>query len=481
MLNTSVIAVFKTFSSEEIKRFEEFLLSPYYNKKSVVLNLFKIIRKHRPEYKSDLLDRKKIWNKLYKGKEFNYGVMKNLIYDLGKCADKFMELQNYERNNKLSVLNLMQEQKNRYLNVAFEKSLKTFKNNLSEMKQDHEMFYYNYRVLKLEREFASGLGLAKAENRINEENEIEFLTLFYMNECTDLYNSLFINGSYVKKNFKNNNPDLFINYMEKFDQSYREITDCNLINLKIILNNDDDNLYLKLKNIFRENSYKFSSSFNSNLGLTLIEFCNRSIMKGKTDYIKEMFEISLYIFENELLMDEKKEFINPFVFTQIVSTACSLKKFDWIKLFIENNIGKITPEQRDKFYNFANLTLNFKMKNYSDALSYASKMEVKSPMDHVSIKRFQMMIYYESGFTDELYSLFEAFKNFIIKNKKLNDSVRLQAGNFLKYTKRLSDLKFSNSFDHISISMLKKDLIQSETINKTWLLEKTEELSSMKN
>ena len=40
---------------------------------------------------------------------------------------------------------------------------------------------------------------------------------------------------------------------KKFDQ-LQEITDCNLINLKIIINNDDDNLYLKLKNIFRENS-----------------------------------------------------------------------------------------------------------------------------------------------------------------------------------------------------------------------------------
>ncbi|MBK7159937.1 MAG: hypothetical protein IPH77_15750 [Ignavibacteria bacterium] len=195
MLNTSVISVFKTFSRDEVKRFEEFLLSPYYNKKSVLVNLFKIIKKHEPEYNSSLLERKKIWNKLYRDKDFNYGVMKNLIYDLGKAADKFIELQNYESNEKLSGLILMQEQMERNLNTAFEKSFKAYNSQLSEMKQDNEYFYYHYRILKMEREFTSHLDNAKAEKRIDEEKEIEFLTLFYLNECADIYNSLLVNGS----------------------------------------------------------------------------------------------------------------------------------------------------------------------------------------------------------------------------------------------------------------------------------------------
>ncbi|HMS66305.1 MAG TPA: hypothetical protein PKD83_13765 [Ignavibacteria bacterium] len=476
MLNTSAVSVFKTFSTEEIKRFEEFLLSPYYNKNSVIVNLFRIIRKYQPEFKSDLLDRKKIWNKLYPNKEFNYGVMKNLIYDLGKASDKFIGLQIYEKDKNLSALYLMKAQKNRNLNNAFEKSLKIFKNDLTEMKQDIEFFYYNYRALKLEREFISNLGIAKAEERINEANEIEFLTLYYLNECADIYNCFFINGSYLKKDLNNNNLDLFINYMENTDHSFKEISDCSLLNLKLILSKDNDKIYSDLKNIFRKNSHKFSSSYNSDLGLTLMEFCNRAIMKGKTEYVKEMFEITHYIFENELLMDDKKEFMNPFVFIQLISTACSLKKFDWVKQFIDNNIKKINPEFRDKFYNFAFVTLHFKMKNYSDALEYVSRMEIKSPMDHVSIKRFQMMIYYESGYTDELYSLIEAFRNFISKNRKITESVRLQAGNFVNYTKRLSDMKFNNSIDKINISRIKDELIDLEVINKNWLIEKAEEL-----
>ncbi|MBK8552408.1 MAG: hypothetical protein IPL53_15600 [Ignavibacteria bacterium] len=48
MLNTSVLFIFRTFSSGEIKRFEEFLLSPYFNKKSAVVNLYRIIKNMDP-------------------------------------------------------------------------------------------------------------------------------------------------------------------------------------------------------------------------------------------------------------------------------------------------------------------------------------------------------------------------------------------------------------------------------------------------
>lgn len=477
MLNTSVISVFRTFSKAEIKRFEEFLLSPYYNKNSVLVNLFSIVKKYEPDFKSDLLDRKKVWHKLYKEKDFNYGVMKNLIYDLNKAADKFIELQSYEKNILLNQLSLMQEQFDRNLNDSFEKTLKNYKNKLSVNKQDLDYFYYNYRALKLEREFYSNIGIPKAESRISEENEIEYLTMFYLIECSDVYNSLLINASYINKNLKNENLNLFLNFSEKFEHKFREISESSLLNLKLILDENDYSVFFKLKNIFTKNSFKFSSSYNSNLGLALMEFCSRRIMEGKVEFIKEMFETSLYIFENGLLMNENNGYMNPNVFNQLISTGCSLKKFDWVRQFIEDNFKKLNPLYRENFYNYAYLTLNFKMKNFAEALHFSAKMEVASPMDHVSIKRYQMMIYFESGYTEELYSIIEAFRNYVNKSNKLTASVKSQSGNFINFTKKLSDLKFnSNNFEQSNIRKIKSDLMKSEVINKNWLMEKVNEL-----
>jgi hypothetical protein len=481
MLNTSVFSVFRTFSNEELKKFEDFLNSPYYNKKTAVVNLFIIIKKYDPLYNSPDLDRKKIWKRLYKNKDFNYGVMKNLIYDLGKCAEIFIELQNYEKDEKLRGIVLLKEKMDRNLESSFEKSMKSYNNMLANLKLDFEYFFYKYRALKLQRESTATKNKSNAEKTVEEEKEIEYLTLFYLNECSDIYNTLLVNGSYMNKDYKSNNLALFINLMEKFEHSYQEIIESSLLCLKLILNKTDESVYIKLKKIFIERSRDFSIPFNRSLGLTLREHCSRKTAKGIKEYIKEGFELSLYTFENNLVLVDKNGFIDPFSFNSIVSNACSLNKFKWTEDFIKDNIEKINPEYRDRFHNYSFVTLNIKRKNFSEALNYLAKIEVISQMDHVSVKRFQLMIYYESGHTDELYSLIEAFRNFISKNNKLSESIKLQAGKFIYFVKKFSNIKFKYiSDDRIKIEELKDELVNTEVINKAWLLEKADELFNFK-
>jgi len=86
------------------------------------------------------------------------------------------------------------------------------------------------------------------------------------------------------------------------------------------------------------------------------------------------------------------------------------------------------------------------------------------------------MIYYESGYIEELYSLIEAFRNFISKNRKLADSVKQQAGKFVYFIKKFSDIKFNSNYDgKIKIAELKNELLNTGVINKNWLLEKADE------
>lgn len=481
MLNTSVISVFRTFSNEELKKFEDFLLSPYYNKKSAIINLFSVIKKYDPFYNSPDLERKKIWKKLYKNKDFNYGVMKNLIYDLGKCADIFIELQNFEKDEKLRGIILMQEKMERNLNSSYEKSMKSYKNMLVNLKPDFEYFFYEYRALKLEREYTAKMNKTNAEKTVEEEKEIEYLTLFYLTECADIYNTLLVNAAIVNKEYNSDNLSLFLNLMEKFEHDYQEIIESSLLCLKLVLNKTDESFYFKLKNIFIERSQNFSDSFNKSLGLTLREHCNRKTAKGMKEYVRENFEILLYTFENNLVTVDTNGYIDPFSYTSLVSCACTLEKFEWTEKFIKENIKKINPEFRDRFHNYSLVTLNMKKKNFSEALNYLAKMEVKNQMDHVSIKRFQLMIYYESGHTEELYSLIETFRNFISKNKKLSESIKMPAGKFIYFVKKLSNIKFKyNSDDRIKIEELKNELVKTEVINKIWLLEKADELLNFK-
>jgi len=93
MLNSTLIEIFKTFEKTDLKRFEDFLKSPYFNKKTNVVALFNIIKTHFPDYKTENLKKETVWKKLYPDKNFNYGVMKNFIHDLTKLAENYLQTQ----------------------------------------------------------------------------------------------------------------------------------------------------------------------------------------------------------------------------------------------------------------------------------------------------------------------------------------------------------------------------------------------------
>ncbi|HAY32837.1 MAG TPA: hypothetical protein DCY06_01770, partial [Bacteroidetes bacterium] len=81
-----------------MKKLELFINSPYFNRKSVVIKLFDILKNYYPEFTGSKLDRKEIWKKLYPDKKFNYGVMKNILYDLTGLTQRFLAEETFSNN-----------------------------------------------------------------------------------------------------------------------------------------------------------------------------------------------------------------------------------------------------------------------------------------------------------------------------------------------------------------------------------------------
>jgi len=50
MLNSSLIEVLRTFSKNEISRFDEMIHSPYFNKSSTVIKFWSVIKNYSPDF-----------------------------------------------------------------------------------------------------------------------------------------------------------------------------------------------------------------------------------------------------------------------------------------------------------------------------------------------------------------------------------------------------------------------------------------------
>jgi len=60
MKTSKLFTILKTFSDEEMKRFEKFIVSPYHNSGRNLKPLFRILKKYHPEYPADKLTEIKI-------------------------------------------------------------------------------------------------------------------------------------------------------------------------------------------------------------------------------------------------------------------------------------------------------------------------------------------------------------------------------------------------------------------------------------
>lgn len=112
MIKNKAIEVIITFSEPELKEFYLFLESPYYNSNKSLIKLFGEIKKALSAKNSEKLTEEFLYGKIFKGKKYNYGIMKNLLSELFGLCEKFLAVHPHKEDP----------------NIEFEESLRRLKN-----------------------------------------------------------------------------------------------------------------------------------------------------------------------------------------------------------------------------------------------------------------------------------------------------------------------------------------------------------------
>lgn len=105
MLSATTIEILKRLSLPELKRFGDFINSPYHNSTSSLEKIYKIVMKARPDYTSSSLEYKNIWKKMFPGEEYRERRIKNLYADFSIILKKFLGYE--ELSNKTYELDLL--------------------------------------------------------------------------------------------------------------------------------------------------------------------------------------------------------------------------------------------------------------------------------------------------------------------------------------------------------------------------------------
>ncbi|MBS1516878.1 MAG: hypothetical protein JSS91_02195 [Bacteroidetes bacterium] len=498
MLKSSLLEILRTFTKPELIKFEDFVQSPYFNKKENVVKLFFEIKKYAPVFANENLEKEKVWKSVFPGKEYNYGIMKNLIHDLTKLSESFITIE-FTKDDKLeNNINLLKTLLERKITKVFSSKIEMIEKIYDSPDLYNEGFsideYYDFL-----KKLYSLKSLYNRQYNIGSAAAYEFTcrTIDYLvySEIISLYKYF---NNYLSNNYKKilNNDNTAEIFLTGLNQNL-------IFPLLENVKGKSERDYLILKcfcdmNIAIYTGADIKSHFNFKKSLhdcldiipkkdlrdLLICLTNSliSIKRGNSgsgiNFYKEILDNYDLMIENNIYLEEN-EIIAGNDFINYIMAAFSLKEFESIEIFAKKFGNKIPEDRRENDNNFSRALIFFGKKDYSKSLEYLSRINYDFfKMKHY-VKDIQMMNYYELNDYESFSYVADSYKHFLSKNKSVTSYNKFVSDILYNSINKLFNLR--ESFDKYELEKFRKDIKDYTMMYKIWLLDKISELESIES
>jgi hypothetical protein len=236
---------------------------------------------------------------------------------------------------------------------------------------------------------------------------------------------------------------------------------------------EDEEPELMLEEILNKYADKSSRQLNRSLHSVLYNVYNIKRQLGREKYNRKAFQILKKLTERNLLISSGGPFIEAWLFLQITRYAFVNREFEWAQSFIEGNVDKLNPDEKNDIYYYSKALIAHGMREFDKALSLIMKVKLAYAKHY--IKELLVKIYYDLDYIEQLLSFMDSYSHFLKSEKTVSKNTRTDQSKYLSYINRLIKIKGKDNFK--ALPSLKKNITkETPSVNNRWLLEKVEEL-----
>ena len=470
MKESKLLALFKTFEKKEWRRFREFLLSPYFNKREDVLKLYQYIVSTSPDFSEKKLTNEVVFKKIFPKQTYDDKQLKYVMNYLLKQTEQFLTQKRIEEEKLLTNNFLLDALMNRQLNKHYHGHLGKIDASLEQSRIDNANYYfYRYQFADISNWHYANQNLRKYDQSL--QNASNYLDHFYFlnklkHSCEMLNRVRVFQGEY--------NPYFINHVVEYLEQQKMEGLPLIAIYLQVYYTFKKENAeknFEKLKELLLINQNKIPSTEKKTIYLYAINYCVAQIgaHANRIYYVEECLKLFMFGIEEEFLFTNG--YLSPWTFKNVVKLGLNLKRYDWTAQFIQNYYQKLATEfQEDALhYNLADLA--YRRKNYSDAQYHLLLVEYSDIFYSLDAKTILLKIYYENQEIEALFALIASFSIYLRRNKKISQNFRETYLNFVTLLQQVLRAKPKK------IPKLVEKIKKTELLtNRSWLLEICETL-----
>lgn len=490
-LQNNAIDIFKTFSNTDIKRFRDFLDSPFFNKGEKLKLFFNELFKYYPAFNSKHLTPENLSKKITPRLPFNRLTFNSLFHDLSCAAQKYLQIVALEKNCIEKEDLVRRELMNRKLYNMVEKSIR----NSQQLQTGNDVnanYYINmfnlytdlYNLNKINKPKSTSTRIKNLVDILNDRGR--YVILFFVTELVrELENIMSVAKAYdvdPDHNFIVNLCDKIslVTILEKVieedkDSKYVEIVKTYHSLLLMFYNLNNEKYYYRYKTSVVKNAAMLGVDEKRFHYGRLLRYClvrTQSKIPDKK-FSNELFTIYEYILDTENYKSSIMKYLPVELYRNILKHGLRLRKYAWIVQFIKKYSKLLHPDRRQNMYHFSLAEYFFQRKRFHKARHHLGKIMFEEFIYKVDYRNLVLMTHYELKEYEAALTLIDSYKHF------LNNDMTFSA-----HYKKINR-EFIHSIYYLilySASLQKKYLYYIENINaeelphKIWLTEKIEDI-----
>jgi hypothetical protein len=494
VINTKLLKILKSFSPEEIKDFSRYIETPFHDATLTAARLYKILKKHYPEFKPNALKQEKLFNKLFPGKKYNDGTMRNLFSELSTHAENFLVFTDYKEDEFDYSKRLLNQYNKRDLDKLFEIYIKRTFNTLEGIKVKDENYYHKRFILEsIQFEFYNTrTPIGKSEPLFLQRKDVinyfvNYFLITMLREYFDMINA----GGLLKFDYKFTFFEEIMQHISRQKRDYRKILLIDILHrfLQLFNNEQDESFEDELKILIETNKDSLEKYDYRNFMIELYNY-----YKAKEDQGIKSYGLKSFKLMNEMLPQglfyQKDGFLTAHSYINLVSSALRENELVWAEHFINEYKDKVQADQRENAFLFSIATLfsvraenssgKMKKKYYSLSLDYLAKVKTEDFYYMTRVKNMLIRIYYELNEIELAISILESYRHFLSKTKVMPEDLYERYINFINFTGKL--IKYKTQSLNITLEQLRDDIVSTKLVSyRGWLLSKISDLNHTKD
>jgi|GEM_PF-1560299 len=257
------------------------------------------------------------------------------------------------------------------------------------------------------------------------------------------------------------------------------------LTLSLQLGKDAARIFSELLQLLREKSREIEEAVSSSIYGYLLNHCIRQANQGNDIFLQYAYELYLDLLENGTLLSNGM--LSPGQFKNMVALGCRLEHLTWVEGFIREYLPLLSDLHDGQAEQFNVAVLRFHQGRLDEAISSFKGVigaGVHDPFYGLDARIYLWKSYFEhldhlkADEVDDMHRLYDSFRLYIDRNKKISELHRLQYRNFVRLFKSFA-LILETNHGRATTAALADFEAELEGVkdvaNKTWFLQKVAE------